>query len=181
VHALRRPFSTESVGLRGKLRAACQLKALSRFMNATAANVSSKPVRRVAVYGTLRQGGSNDITRLQPAPRFVGLATLQGRLYHLGAYPGLVLDARAGAVKAEVYEVSAELEAVLDAIEAEYPAQPDEYAKREMPIHVRTQSGDTVLPCFVYEINPRYVVGKAVIESGDWIAAAERDAGTNDQ
>ena len=49
--------------------------------------------RHVFVYGTLRQTGSNDITRLQPAPRFIGRAVVAGVLYHLGAYPGLVLAA----------------------------------------------------------------------------------------
>ena len=36
--------------------------------------------RCVFVYGTLRQGCSNDITRLQPAARFVGLAQVAGIL-----------------------------------------------------------------------------------------------------
>ena len=47
--------------------------------------------RHVFVYGTLRRGGSNDITRLAPAPRFVGSAQLAGQMYDLGAYPGLIL------------------------------------------------------------------------------------------
>ena len=54
----------------------------------------SSPVaapRHVFVYGTLRRGGSNDITRLLPAPRWVGFAQVAGMLFHLGAYPGMTL------------------------------------------------------------------------------------------
>jgi gamma-glutamylcyclotransferase (GGCT)/AIG2-like uncharacterized protein YtfP len=116
------------------------------------------------VYGTLRQGDDNDITRLQPAPRWVGPARIKGVMHHLGGYPGVTLGGHADVV-GEVYAVSPALETRLDAIESEYPAQADEYAKREITVLVNGQS----LACFVYEINPRYVVGKPVIASGDWV------------
>jgi gamma-glutamylcyclotransferase (GGCT)/AIG2-like uncharacterized protein YtfP len=116
------------------------------------------------VYGTLRQGDDNDITRLAPAPRLIGTARIAGAMYHLGGYPGVTLGGT-GEVVGEVYEVSPALEAKLDAIEAEYPAQPDEYAKREISVLVQGQT----LNCCVYEINPAYVAGKAVIASGDWV------------
>jgi gamma-glutamylcyclotransferase (GGCT)/AIG2-like uncharacterized protein YtfP len=116
------------------------------------------------VYGTLRQGDDNDITRLQPAPRWVGPARIKGVMHHLGGYPGVTLGGNADVV-GEVYAVSPALETKLDAIESEYPAQADEYAKREITVQVDGQS----LGCFVYEINPSYVVGKPVIVSGDWV------------
>jgi gamma-glutamylcyclotransferase (GGCT)/AIG2-like uncharacterized protein YtfP len=116
------------------------------------------------VYGTLRQGDDNDITRLAPAPRFVGRAQIAGRMFHLGAYPGVTLGG-ATVVVGEVYAVGAELERKLDAIEAEYPAQADEYFKREIDVVLDGQ----VLRCCVYEINPRYTEGKPVIASGDWV------------
>ena len=47
--------------------------------------------RHVFVYGTLRRGGDNDITRLHPVPVWVGAATIKGVLYDLGRYPGVVL------------------------------------------------------------------------------------------
>ena len=53
----------------------------------------SPATRYVFVYGTLRRGGSNDITRLVPSPRWVGTAQVAGQMYNLGAYPGLVLHA----------------------------------------------------------------------------------------
>jgi gamma-glutamylcyclotransferase (GGCT)/AIG2-like uncharacterized protein YtfP len=119
------------------------------------------------VYGTLRQGDDNDITRLAPPPRLVGTARIAGTMYHLGGYPGVTLGGAGevvGEVVGEVYEVSPPLEAKLDAIEAEYPAQSDEYFKREIEVQVAGQSRR----CCVYEINPRYVQGKRVIASGDW-------------
>jgi gamma-glutamylcyclotransferase (GGCT)/AIG2-like uncharacterized protein YtfP len=116
------------------------------------------------VYGTLRRGDDNDITRLSPAPQFIGDAKISGTMYHLGGYPGVTLGG-SNTIIGEVYAVSAELEKKLDAIESEYPAQPDEYAKRAIHVEVSGQRRD----CFVYEINPAYISGKPVITSGDWV------------
>ena len=121
--------------------------------------------RCVAVYGTLRRGDDNDITRMLPAPTFVGEGRLAGVMYHLGAYPGVVLGGPTQVV-AEVYRISAELERQLDELEAVYPQQSDEYAKRH--VRVTTLQGET-LECIVYEINPRYIQGAAAIPSGDWV------------
>jgi gamma-glutamylcyclotransferase (GGCT)/AIG2-like uncharacterized protein YtfP len=116
------------------------------------------------VYGTLRRGDDNDITRLLPAPKFIGDANISGTMYHLGGYPGVTLGGT-GQIVGEVYSVSAELEKKLDAIESEYPAQPDEYAKRRILVKVNGQ----MLDCSVYEINPAYVQGKPIIASGNWV------------
>jgi gamma-glutamylcyclotransferase (GGCT)/AIG2-like uncharacterized protein YtfP len=116
------------------------------------------------VYGTLRRGDDNDITRLTPAPLLIGHAHIAGTMYHLGGYPGVTLGG-AGQIVGEVYSVSAELEKKLDAIESEYPAQPDEYFKRRLLVQVNGQ----MLDCSVYEINSAYVKGKPVIASGDWV------------
>jgi gamma-glutamylcyclotransferase (GGCT)/AIG2-like uncharacterized protein YtfP len=116
------------------------------------------------VYGTLRQGDDNDITRLVPAPEFIGHAQIQGTMFHLGGYPGVTLSGTSQ-IKGEVYAVSSELEKKLDAIESEYPAQTDEYVKREIEVNVQ---GQTRL-CHVYEINPAYTQGKPIIPSGDWV------------
>lgn len=127
--------------------------------------VSNPPCERLFfVYGTLRKGDSNDITRLQPAPRYVGTARIKGVMFHLGGYPGVTLGGSKD-ILGEVYAVDATLEAKLDAIESEYPAQPDEYAKRAITVQVDGRA----LDCFVYEINPRFAVGKPVIASGDWV------------
>jgi gamma-glutamylcyclotransferase (GGCT)/AIG2-like uncharacterized protein YtfP len=116
------------------------------------------------VYGTLRCGDDNDITRLKPPAQFICAATIAGTMYHLGGYPGVTLGG-ANIIVGEVYAVSAELEKTLDAIESEYPAQPDEYAKRAIRVQVAGQWQD----CCVYEINPAYIAGKPIIASGDWV------------
>ncbi len=125
------------------------------------------PVRHVFVYGTLRRGDDNDITRLLPAPRFVGESVIAGVMYHLGAYPGVILGLDNGfnAIAGEVYAIEPELEHVLDEIEELYPQQRDEYRKRYLPVSVDGRD----LICIVYEINPAYTEGKPVIASGDWV------------
>jgi gamma-glutamylcyclotransferase (GGCT)/AIG2-like uncharacterized protein YtfP len=122
--------------------------------------------RHVFVYGTLRRGGRNDINRLAPAPRYVGMGEVQGRLYHMDWYPGLMLGGEeAVTVVGEVYEVTRELEAVLDEIEGIEEGDQSEYFKRDMSIDV---DGKPVT-CFVYEINPDRVRGKEPLGHGDWI------------
>ncbi|WP_298214509.1 gamma-glutamylcyclotransferase family protein [Acidovorax sp.] len=125
--------------------------------------------RCVFVYGTLRRGGSNDITRLQPAPRFVGLAQVAGRLYHLGAYPGMVLGGSEW-VQGEVYTIEPALEATLDAIEGIGGGSDDEYMRQEVVVPVAGQP----MTCLVYEINPRCVAAAPVIAQGDWFMAVDR-------
>ena len=127
-----------------------------------------RQARCVFVYGTLRAGGSNDIRRLHPAPQWVGAACVSGDLYHLGAYPGLVLRTGGPPVVGEVYQIDPALEPVLDAIEGlSGPHATDEYVKREVPVPFH----GAVLHCLVYEINHRYVANAACIVHGDWMKA----------
>ena len=122
--------------------------------------------RYVFVYGTLRKGDDNDITRLSPPPRYVGKSQISGLMYHLGAYPGVVLTGDASQpIIGEVYAIEPALERVLDEIEMIYPQQRDEYVKR----HVVVRLGLQQLSCLVYEINPAYIAGKPVIATGDWV------------
>jgi len=122
--------------------------------------------RHVFVYGTLRRGGRNDINRLEPAPRYVGMGEVRGRLYHIDWYPGLTLGGEeAVTVVGEVYEITAALEVVLDRIEHIVPGEASEYFRRELLIEVAGRP----LQCLVYEINPERVRGKHEIGHGDWI------------
>jgi gamma-glutamylcyclotransferase (GGCT)/AIG2-like uncharacterized protein YtfP len=124
------------------------------------------PPRHVFVYGTLRRGGRNDINRLRPAPHYVGMGEVSGVLYHLDWYPGLTLGGEeAVTVVGEVYRITPQLEAVLDAIEQIVPGADSEYFKREIDILVE---GRTV-SCLLYEVNPARVRDKQVIGHGDWI------------
>lgn len=121
--------------------------------------------RHVFVYGTLRRGGRNDINRLQPSPRYVGMGEVQGSLYHIDWYPGLTLGGQeAVTVIGEVYEITPQLEAVLDEIEQIVPGEDSEYIKRELPIEVDGRP----LTCLVYEINPARVRHLKPTGHGDW-------------
>lgn len=127
--------------------------------------------RHVFVYGTLRRGDVRDITRLRPAPQFVGLTSVAGVLYDLGPYPGVVLGGPAR-VTGEVYAISAELERQLDVIEEVWPQQTGEYRKQAVRVLLdqpQALSGAVALDCLVYEINPARAAGQAVITGGDWL------------
>ncbi len=140
----------------------------------------------VFVYGTLRRGAANDINRLRPAPRFLGLAQANGTLSDLGAYPGMVRFG-AGREVGEVYAIAPELESQLDAIEAAPPSLPDDYVKRRVMVCMENHTENRIdapleeswatgvdidkgnVPCLMYEIHPRCVDGMPVIEGGDWL------------
>ena len=120
--------------------------------------------RHVFVYGTLRAGGSNDIARFRPPARLVGRGEIAGTLYDLGAYPGATLGGSA-LVCGEVYRIDPVLEVQLDLLEEVRLDDEGEYRKREMAVQVGGQRID----CLVYEIHPRRIAGRPVIESGDWL------------
>lgn len=116
------------------------------------------------VYGTLRRGERNDIARYRPLPLFVGPASIDGCLYDLGAYPGVVLG-ESGRVVGEVYRITAAVEAALDILEEVKADGSGEYRKRDVPVTVVDQS----LNCLVYEIHPERLPGQPVIPGGDWL------------
>lgn len=127
--------------------------------------------RLVFVYGTLRAGGSRDMRRLVPAPRFIAQGSVRGRLHHLGDYPALVLGGP-GWVQGEIYGVLPALEALLDEIEEVWPQRTGEYRPREVMVRVHPPPAQVLPPllrCMLYEADPARVQGRPVIESGDWL------------
>ncbi len=134
---------------------------------------SSTARRLVFVYGTLRRGAFRDINQLSPSPRFVAMGEVAGALFDLGPYPGIVLGGGTRVI-GEVYEVSPELERILDEIEEVWPQQTGEYQKREVTLlSAQAHGGEPLeLRCFLYEINPVRTLGRPVIASGDWLNGA---------
>ncbi|MFG5780142.1 gamma-glutamylcyclotransferase [Comamonas sp. J-3] len=126
--------------------------------------------RHVAVYGTLRAGGVNDICRLDPDIICLGQTTLRGSLYDLGWYPGLSLQGTQ-AVLAEVYPIDDALEQALDGIEGIWPRDMGEYAKRllTLPVHLHGGTVQT-MELLVYEALPATVQGRPGIAASDWLA-----------
>ncbi|GLU31652.1 gamma-glutamylcyclotransferase family protein [Trinickia caryophylli] len=135
-------------------------------------------MRHVFVYGTLREGEINDIglaaaRHAIPAPRLIGAAFVNGRLYDFGRYPGLVPDAGAGAVRGDIYEIEDALVPVLDEIEEVYPGVDGLFKSREIEVGVAGRR----LSCLFYPVGPESVAGLARIDEGDWVAyRRERDA-----
>jgi gamma-glutamylcyclotransferase (GGCT)/AIG2-like uncharacterized protein YtfP len=127
-------------------------------------------MRYVFVYGTLRAGEINDIGRAAArhgieAPRLVGTAAVRGRLYDFGAYPGLVLDAAAGPVRGDVYEIDDALVPVLDEIEEVYPGVEGLFKSREVTV---VADGRNVT-CLYYPVDAESVAGVPRIAIGDWV------------
>ena len=118
----------------------------------------------VFVYGTLRRGGVRAMPEIFPGSKFVGDAKASGRLYDLGAYPGLVSDESGSPVAGEVYEVDDETLSKLDGIEA------SSYYVRK---RVEVSAGDDRMTCWVYEPNPELYSLRTLITSGDWIEYAK--------
>lgn len=118
----------------------------------------------VFVYGTLRRGGVRAMPEIFPGSKFVGEAKVSGRLYDLGAYPGLVSDASGSPVAGEVYEVDDETLSKLDEIEAS-----SYYVRKRVEVSVV----DDRVTCWVYEPNPELYSLHTLITSGDWIAYAK--------
>lgn len=123
----------------------------------------------VAVYGTLRAGGVNDIARLQPGIVCLGRSLLTGTLFDLGWYPGLQLQG-SGLVLAEVYPLNDALEQAMDQVEAIWPVDIGEYCKRVLTLDVAlTGGGQQPLEVLVYEALPPALQGRTQISAQDWL------------
>lgn len=123
----------------------------------------------VAVYGTLRAGGVNDIARLQPGIACMGKTQLTGSLFDLGWYPGLTLNGTQS-VLAEVYPMSAALEQAMDRIEGLWPENVGEYRKRLLTLSVMLVDGSQqAMTVLVYEALPATVQHAPQIAASDWL------------
>jgi len=114
----------------------------------------------VFVYGSLRRGGAGAMAIRFPSASFVGAASVSGRLFDLGAYPGLQVDESSARVLGEVYEVDDETLKKLDEFEA-----ASDYLRRPVAIYLGSKRSIG----WTYEPNPEFYSLRKLISSGDWI------------
>ncbi len=119
----------------------------------------------IFVYGTLRGVPPNPYSkRLKVSSTFVGMGEMEGRLFHLGTYPGaLHLPNTRSTVVGEIYEIlDQELIPWLDLYEGISPR--DEYFRDVIPVTVE----GIIIPCWSYllrQVKSNYTL----IPSGDWL------------
>lgn len=103
------------------------------------------------VYGSLMGSIQSKIARLlHENSDFLGVAKVQGRLYDLGSYPGLIIDENAALVEGHIFKLHhpAALLDYLDQYEGILPNNPDlnEYVRQLIPVDL---SGE-MLQCWAY-------------------------------
>ena len=131
----------------------------------------------VFVYGTLRRGSARSMSIRFPNSKFMADAKVNGSLYDLGAYPGLLLNPSNSLVIGEVYEVDDEILNQLDDFEAS-----SNYGRKQVEISF----GAHQRIGWTYEPNPESYSPHKLITSGDWIEYARtktdwpKDAGADE-
>ena len=129
---------------------------------------------RLFVYGTLRKDSGNGVSHLlEREARFVGRARVQGRLFHLGEYPGLVPSRDPGLwVHGDVYalENPPDTLARLDDYEGCGPNDPapHEFERVEKDVVLESGTRDNVW-VYVYRGS---TTDKKEILSGDYFKEA---------
>ena len=121
------------------------------------------------VYGTLRRGFSNEFASLLNASaQLIGEGSVNGRLYQVAHYPGLLLSSDPEEwVRGEVYRLESPepIYAELDAYEGCGPTDPPPHEFRRETVSVRMDSATTIhastyIYCWSVDENRRIVSGE---------------------
>lgn len=126
-------------------------------------------LNKILVYGTLRVGqGAYQTFGLNKSTTHLGQVRIPGSMYHLGGFPGVVLDGNEEGVLCDVLEITDEAAVPdvvrrLDAYEGYREHSPDNslYLRREVAAGEFGQAS-------IYEIN-RAMDGRPRIDGGDWV------------
>jgi gamma-glutamylcyclotransferase (GGCT)/AIG2-like uncharacterized protein YtfP len=112
---------------------------------------------RVFVYGTLKRGFGNH--RLLAGSRYVGEATIAGRMHSLAAFPAVTLDGKPETIHGEVFEVDAPTMERLDRLEG----VPNFYHR----LQVQTSAGGA----WVYVMAATKIASCPAVPGGRWLAS----------
>ncbi|MGY6270298.1 gamma-glutamylcyclotransferase family protein [Achromobacter denitrificans] len=135
----------------------------------------------VFVYGTLRAGEINDLPqaaarRRLPAARYLGPASVPGRLVDFGDWPGLIPEDGGRRVRGDIFQVEPALIALMDEIEEYEPGKPSCFVRREVAALLEAPAGALgeapaarYLPCQYYPIDPAFRGAAVDIPGDDWI------------
>ncbi|KGD99777.1 hypothetical protein JL37_04220 [Achromobacter sp. RTa] len=136
----------------------------------------------VFVYGTLRAGEINDLARAAagrglPAARYVGPASVPGRLVDFGEWPGLIPVEDGRRVRGDVFGVEPALLALMDEIEEYDPEKPGCFVRREVAARLEASAKGRApaaearyLACQYYPIDPALRGAAVDIEADDWVS-----------
>ena len=100
-----------------------------------------------------------------PSSKFVADGTVNGSLYDLGEYPGLLLDGSNTSVIGEVYEVDDETLNELDEFEAS-----SNYRRKQVEVSLGSEK--TTCSMYVPEDSSEVSSSRPLIPSGDWMEYA---------
>jgi gamma-glutamylcyclotransferase (GGCT)/AIG2-like uncharacterized protein YtfP len=114
----------------------------------------------IFVYGKLRKGGEMPMDENFAPSAFVGNAAVNGKLYDLGRFPGLVIEESETKVIGAVYEVDDATLRMLDEVEAS-----EQYYRQQSDVDL----GGRTATCWIYLHDPESCAGGKLIVSGDWI------------
>ena len=139
--------------------------------------VTGEQPTRIFVYGTLRRDPAHEMFHLlAKSARFVGDATVPGRLFDLGDYPGMVVSHDGNRVIGEVYEFDPAVWPFgiqqLDEYEGCSPDDPEPHEYCREVVNARLHNGKTV-SAWAYVLN-RWPAGSPEIKSGDYLASRAR-------
>lgn len=129
----------------------------------------------VFVYGTLRRGGSNAF-RMDGA-QFIGKGRVEGKLYVISWYPGLVSGRDLGWVNGDVFCVGPEQMRTLDEFEglAAGEIEGSEYRRVKVPLLLEGIPHEETHYAWVYEWKGPGDEARRV-RSGDWLDVSEPGA-----
>ncbi len=125
------------------------------------------------VYGTLRRDPSHEMFHLLAKhARYLGDATVSGRLFDLGEYPGMISSNGTSQVVGEIYEIDKtkwdDVITRLDTYEGCSSDDPEPHEYRRELVNARLTTGGEI-PAWAYVLNS-WPDTDQEIKSGDYLS-----------